>query len=132
MKTLQKYFAYFILISGVIFFISCSKSATENKIVGTWQLVDVTNIYDSIKENWEFGSDGRLLIIEEKNGLPDAKPKSIIGYEVKSYKKVELYDIDTATVYYYYGTWEIKKLKKDEMIIFLDNGGIQTREFVKL
>ena len=132
MKTLQKYFAYFILISDVIFFISCSKSATENKIVGTWQLVDVTNIYDSIKENWEFGSDGRLLIIEEKNGLPDAKPKSIIGYEVKSYKKVELYDIDTATVYYYYGTWEIKKLKKDEMIIFLDNGGIQTREFVKL
>lgn len=131
MKALQKYFVFFIFIASVVFFISCSKSATESKIEGTWQLVDVTNIYDSIKENWQFGSDNRLLIIEEKNGVADPNPKTIIGYEVKSYKKVELFEIDT-TIFYYYGTWEIKKLKKDEMVIFLDNGGIQTREFIKL
>ncbi len=133
MKTLPKNFRYFFLLAGIITLFSCTKTSTENKLLGTWKMMDVTDISDSSRvERWQFVSDGKLKIYVDANGVTDSLPKSVLHYTVQSYKKLTFVPSDSLPATDYCRDWEISKLNKDVMILTYESGGVLQKEFVKL
>jgi hypothetical protein len=127
---------FFCLISGCIMVLSCKKS-TENKLEGTWKLIRLDNIDDSINgklvvEKWQFGSDGLLKIFTDINGVADTFPNSILTYKVDSYKKLKIDRYDASSPDLYCTDWEIDKLNKDVLIMRYKSGGLVQKEFEKM
>jgi hypothetical protein len=132
MKTFSAYVKYFLLLSAIVFLFSCTKSATENKLLGTWKWINIANINDTASvEKWTFAVDGKLRIYLDLNGITDTVPNEILQYTVKSYKKLILAADSTGTSDNV-REWTISKLKSDVMILNREEGGLVTKEFVKM
>jgi hypothetical protein len=128
MKTKMRFIKYLLFLAGIIVFFSCNKSI-ENKLVGTWKVVNVTNINDTtFVEKWQFDSDGNLKINYYTDGGNNSVSSSSWKYSVSSYKKLILKSNDSAS---YSEDWKIAKLKKDILIMTYESGGLQQKEFVK-
>jgi hypothetical protein len=133
MKTFFARFKYFILAAGMVFQFACTKSGTENKLLGTWKVIDITNINDTTRvEKWQFVADGKLKIFIDLNGHHDSLPNSVFQYTVKSYKKLIVAPSDSAAPSDYCRDWQIQKLKKDVLILNYEAGGLVEKEFVKM
>jgi hypothetical protein len=106
---------------------------TENKLEGTWKMIDISNIYDSLSvERWQFDSDNRLKIFHDVNGVADTTPISILHYKAKSYRKLTIEPIDGGGQTEYCREWKISKLTKDVLIMTYLSGGLVQKEFVKM
>ncbi len=133
MKTFRYYFRYAILAIAMVSLFACTKSGTENKLLGTWKWIDVANINDTTRvEKWQFISDGKLKIWIDANGITDSLPKYVLRYSVKSYKKMAVVPSDSTPANDYCRDWDITKLKKDVMILNYTDGGLVQKEFVKM
>ena len=133
MKKLKSNFKYFLLAAGITLMFSCTKSATENKLLGMWKWIDLTDINDSTSvEKWQFSADGKLKVFIDLNGVTDTVPNSVMQYSVQSYKKLAVSPSDSFPVNDYCREWEISKLKSDIMVLNYEEGGLVTKEFVKM
>jgi hypothetical protein len=132
MKTLFKNLKYLFLITGLILLFSCKKT-TENKLEGTWKMINIYNINDTLNiERWNFASDGKLNIYRDENGVPAADPRFVFRYNVKSYKKMIVEPLGSDPPTDYCREWKIAKLRKDIMIISYESGGLVQKEFERL
>jgi hypothetical protein len=132
MKTFLRNLKYLFLITGIIFFFSCKKS-TENKLEGTWKMIKIYNINDTLNiERWDFASDGKLNIFNDVNGVVASNPRFVCRYYAKSYRKLVIEPLDANAPIEYCREWKIAKLRKDILIITYESGGLVQKEFEKL
>jgi hypothetical protein len=132
MKTLLRNLIYLFLITGVVFLFSCKKS-TENKLEGTWNMIKIHDINDTLNvESWNFTSDGKLNIFRERNGVNDSIPEYVCRYYAKSYRKLVIEPLDANTSLEYCHEWKIAKLRKNVLVITYESGGVLQREFERL
>lgn len=113
--------------------LSCGKVATENKLVGRWHRINIDNLDDTTStEDWEFLGNGDLKIHYQAVGAIDTT--YIAGtYSMINYRKVTIAgSIENGFPEYYCGNWRIIKLKKDDLIMSTEIGGLLIRDFVKL
>ena len=116
----------------MIFLFSCTKTRTENDVIGLWKMVNIANIHDSINvEKWQFVSDGKLKIFFGAANV-DSVPSALLHYSVKSYNKLIIEPADSVPIIEYCHTWQIIKLKKDILMIDYRDAGLVQREFVKM
>jgi hypothetical protein len=133
MKILKASLKFLVLFASIVVLFSCTKSGTENKLLGTWKWINLADINDSTNvEKWQFSADGKMKVFIDVNGIPDTVPNAVLLYKVKSYKKVEFLPSDSSPDNDYCHEWEITKLKNDIMILNREAGGLETKEFVKL
>jgi hypothetical protein len=122
-------YRYLIFLALIIAVFSCKKS-TENKLAGTWKLINVENILDTTSvEKWQFDSDGNLQMLFYKDGGSSSFSNSAWRYTLISYKKLSIKSNDSAS---YSQDWDILKLKKDVLVMANKSGGLLQKEFVKL
>ncbi len=115
--------------------LACSKAQTLVKILGTWQMVNVTDVDSEITTEWLFGVDDVMAVTEYNMFEPDSILARYEGrYEVKVrfYKKyVEIKEF-TGGMDYMNDDWEIVKSNKDILILVSDKeGGLLIKEFTK-
>lgn len=123
---------YLLLINGVVFFSSCKKAA-ENKLEGTWNMINIYDISDSFNvERWNFASDDKLNIFRDGNGIVSTPPRFVFRYNVKSNKKLVIEPLDSDPPTDYCREWKIEKLKKDILVISYESGGLVQKEFERL
>ena len=134
MKTFHRIIILSLLITGILFSVSCKKN-TQSWLVGKWDRVNVKDIDDTVFfETWEFTSDGQLLI-ECSGGDNYIDSLNYLGeltYNVDSRNKI------TVSKEKFSDQWEIVLRKKDKLRIVHNYGedmdiqmGLDSREFVK-
>jgi hypothetical protein len=122
----------FCFILVLVVMVSCSKTNTEGKLVGTWKMIDLNDINNTTRlEKWEFTSDGLLYVTNYNYAVSDLGNVYKLRYEVPSAKKLDIYKEDTVNTNYCL-KWEITKLNNDALVIINDNHGILTKELEKL
>ena len=130
----------FTLFFAILFISSCGlkKSKIENKITGDWEVINIINLNDSVKEHWviESGSADIGTIYREISNLNTGTNKTIdtgiYGIEVTFSKcYFNTADLDLASALN--AKWEIIELNKDDFMIAYNltgTGAIQ-KEFVR-
>jgi len=138
MKTIHKISILSIIVLGLFFTISCSKSNSESKLIGKWKNVRVENINDTTRiEDWEFLADGKLIIYYrsyEWGGNPDTiqTKKYEANYSMDSYNKFSIAGLQNGHLPQYNTQWEIIFNKDNALMVVNEGGGgLFFREFVK-
>ncbi|MCX6271016.1 MAG: hypothetical protein NTU44_07315 [Bacteroidetes bacterium] len=119
----------------VLVLLGCSKAQTLVKILGTWEMVNVTDVDSDVTTNWLFDVDDIMVITNVPKYLPDSVLARWEGrYEVKVrvYKRyVKIYGFEGG-MDYMNAEWEIVKSNKDVLILASNKeGGLLIKEFVK-
>ena len=128
-----RYYIKHLSVLLILFIIAggCSKKRKENKIQGTWEMVDVVDPPDN-KEQWVFEKPENLHRIRLTDSLPpEGIDTGLYSIQVKGFKK--FLNISGLTGSFgLNGKWEIIKLDKEIMIIvFHEEAGLLQREFIK-
>ncbi len=124
---------YFIPLAFLL--VSCSKAQTLVKILGTWEMVNVTDVGSEIGEDWVFDVDDIMEIHQYYKTNPDTLISRWQGrYQVNIdvYKKyVDIYGF-SGGMDYMNTDWEIVKSNNDVLILVNDReNGLLIKEFVK-
>jgi hypothetical protein len=118
-------------MTSIFLLFSCTKTRTENRIIGVWKVINVADITDSVNvERWQFVSDGKLKIFLGTSTL-DTTPSALLHYNVKSYNKLIIEPADSVSPAEFCHTWQIIKLNKDILMMDYKDGGLVQKEFVK-
>lgn len=122
-----------LIIATVLF--GCSKAQTLVKILGTWQMVNVTDVDSETMEDWVFDVDDIMVINQYNKYAPDSITAHWEGkYEVKVrlYKKYVKVSGFAGGMDFMNGDWEIVKCNKNILILVNDRGsGLLIKEFTK-
>lgn len=128
----QLIYLLLFIFSGWTINTSCTASK-ENKIEQTWQLLDISNIYpENVFELWEFRG-GKFYAFKYTNDSIITTDSITKGwYQVKAGLSSSSVTIQGCNVARFNDKWDIKKLKKDVMILMgtKDNQFVY-KEFVK-
>ncbi|MFH1321746.1 MAG: hypothetical protein ABII90_13990 [Bacteroidota bacterium] len=114
---------------------SISKERKEQKIEGTWEMVNVWDPSDPDKEQWRFDKVedgiGTVTWIKIVNGTSTVSDNGSYSIEAKTFSSYLnlAYGVSSHGLS---GRWEIAKLNKEILIITQKSGGIITREFFKV
>lgn len=123
------------LLFIVAFLAGCSKAQTLVKILGTWEMVNVTDVDSDTMESWVFDVDDVLVVNQYNKYTPDSITAHWEGeYEVrvKIYKKFVKVKGFSGGMDYMNGDWEIVKCNKNVLILVNDRqGGLIIKEFTK-
>lgn len=145
MKTSHKISILSVLLIGIIFLVSCSKSEMNSKLLGKWKYINVANIYDTINdtkyiEDWEFLSSGDLNIYYRDiswGGDSDSLQTYTAKYKMDTYYKFSISECTNGHLPQYNTQWEIVSQKDNTLMIVNDGdgtgdgSGLYFREFVK-
>ena len=125
--------AFPLLVALVVF--GCSKAQTLVKILGTWDIVNVTDVDSETLESWVFDVDDILAITQASKYAPDSITARWEGkYEVKVrvYKRYVKISGFEGGMDYMNAEWEIVKSNKDVLILVNDReNGLLIKEFTK-
>ncbi|MHC1706950.1 MAG: hypothetical protein AB9842_05440 [Bacteroidales bacterium] len=125
----------FLLLSAAVILFGCSKAQTLVKILGTWEMVNVTDVDSETIESWVFDVDDILVINQYNKYTPDSITAHWEGtYEVRVrfYKKYVKVNGFVGGMDYMNGDWEIVKCNKNILILVNDKeNGLLIKEFTK-
>ncbi len=126
---MRNYFYPVIILSIVLglSLSSCSKD-TQNKLQGTWTVIQIPAPNTTDVETWEFTSDGVLNITNTNPAYGDHSGKYVVE---SGFLETKLTISELANQYNYYNAeWQIVELKRSTLYINNDkDGGLYTKEF---
>ncbi len=115
---------HFVLFASVLILLitsSCSKKK-EDRIKDTWRYIEVKNIENQTAyEVWDL-SDGENITVA-KYPIKEATNPKLVGsgrYEIQKSFTSPFYIVIYGIGPYYDGKWEVLEIKKDRLIILLD------------
>lgn len=120
-----------VLLIFLIVLGGCSKKKKEEKIEGTWEMVDLIDPPDN-NELWVFENPNTLRRIRLTDSLPPAGiDTGEYSIEVKLFKT--FVNISGLTDSFgLNGKWEVVKVNKKIMIlVYVEKAGLLQREFIK-
>ncbi|MEE4177095.1 MAG: hypothetical protein V2I46_06245 [Bacteroides sp.] len=121
-----------IAVSLLVFFNGCKKQEYEERIVGVWDVVDVTDIEPGQGEVWEM-FDNNIDIFRFQIDNPEERWLHDNGKYIVERKGTKMF-LKLANLNYstFNTSWEIFKLTSDKLVISIEvPGGIFYKEFVK-
>jgi len=129
----MKYFITLVVIAmSAMFIVTSCTSSKENKIEQTWKLLDISQaLPENVSELWEF-KGGKFYAFHQTNDTVILTDSVDSGwYQVKGGLSSSSVSIQGCSIARFNDDWEIKKLKKDAMILMgtKDNSFVY-KEFV--
>jgi len=123
-------FLFVLLLTVPLLYTSCiSKKMKEKKLVGTWEEIIYIDTVGATTEQWVFSNDG-LINIFHKN---DTTLSLIYTGEWAIQQKVGSAYLSLAVEPpAYYSFYEISKIKKNALVLSVQDGGQYLREFEKV
>jgi hypothetical protein len=131
----KKHVFYLLLLSMIL--LGCSKANTLMRILGTWDVVNVTDVTAPVKERWRFDVDDILIITHFMTvNNKDSVLSQVSGsYQVKVKLVKKYIDIYSFTGGYDFlnARWQIIKSDGKILMIIKDtHEAVMIKEFTKL
>lgn len=121
-----------IAVFLLTFSFACKKH-TEDILSGTWEVVNVEDIYAPHTDEWEFNDGALTMYRRSKANTSDAviHDSGVYLFESTPIKStIRLFDTSNEI---WNGNWNVVKLNDENMVIQLDIvGGVLYKEFVKI
>lgn len=122
-----------LLLAVVLCSCSVAKKNKEQRIIGSWNIVNVLDSNPDVTEQWTFDSNGILSRAEiTDTGITFIDQSNWI---IEQKINTAYLDIFSDTLNFkqtgYTALWEILSLKKETMFITQRDGGLLTKEFEK-
>ncbi len=129
MKRFYLYIAAFIITT--VFYFSC-QSSTENKIDGTWRMVNVANLNSDEYLEWTL-LDGYIYMIHTQVGSSslDTISHGVYNIKIKRLSRYLRLSECNTNQWSWDGEYKITKLNSKYLIIVKDQDYLEYYEFVK-
>ena len=133
-NTILSIIAGFLVLHFIFASCNIKKKSISKRIEGTWEIINIMDPNDPLKEQWRFENDGdvnyiyRISIDNNISTVMDTGQYSIESKVFVSYVNIAYMEASYALD----GKWEIAKLKKDVMILIQrpdKGGGYMYKEF---
>lgn len=123
-----------VIICISVFVFSCKKSV-EDKIDGTWRMINVGNLTSDDYVEWEL-NNGYIYMLQTQSGNPtlDTMDHGTYSIKIKRFTRfLRLADFDTVvnTTWSWNGDFKITKLNSKYLVIEKDQDLLEYYEFVK-
>ena len=132
-KQIHIRFLFVLLLAVPLLFSSCiRKKLKENKLVGTWAVIKHSSAATET-EQWVFSGDGLLTVnlIHDSTATTreiNAGDWTVMQKVSKAYLNV-VFELERSG---HYGFYEISKIKKDALVLSVQDGGQYLMEFEKV
>jgi len=126
-KAFILYFIGFLICSSLLTpGCKIQEANKERKIQGTWKVINVIDKNDPPTERyWRF-ENGTYIVLDGDPPVEESRGEYAVEQKLtKAYVHI-YYGIEAAGAQ---GAWLIHKLKKQKMVLILDEGGLYIKEF---
>ncbi|MBU0489436.1 MAG: hypothetical protein KKD31_15945 [Bacteroidetes bacterium] len=124
---LSKVFVFLLLLAIIV---PACKKRSENRILGTWERINIRDPYSKTIEFWDFQNSTTLIVSFFNSTSGDTTSSRNLNYNLPRAKKMNYWypsDPDQVSIF------EIKDLKKSMMRFQQMDGAVvlETYEFIK-
>jgi hypothetical protein len=124
------FFYITILFLVAILYVSCTESSVENKIDGTWRMINMGNLTPDEYVEWNLVG-GYIYMLHTQTGSTSIDTISYGNYNIKIKRLSRFLCLTESSKESWNGDYKITKLNSKNLVIVKDQDMLEMYEFTK-